>query len=86
MNISRWFCLPAQNELLQSIAEHLKPGDTDFANLLKNNFGASEDKGDALLKDPLVEAVFEDLDPEDKTEFPEVGKAIKTRKIKRRTR
>ena len=74
------------NELLQSIAEHLKPGDTDFANLLKNNFGASEEKGDALLKDPLVEAVFEDLDPEDKTEFPEVGEAIKARKIKRRTR
>ena len=35
-----------------------------------------------MLKDPLVEAVFEDLDPEDKTEFPEVGEAIKARKPK----
>ena len=29
------------------------------------------------MEDPLVEAVFDDLDPEDKTEFPEVGEAIK---------
>lgn len=36
----------------------------------------------SMLDDPLVEAVYDDLDPEDKTEFPEIAEARKQRKVK----
>ena len=44
----------------------------------------SEANISSAFDDALVEAVFEDLDAEDKNEFPEVGKAIKDRKIRQR--
>ena len=44
----------------------------------------SEANLSSVFDDAMVEAVFEDLDAEDKNEFPEVGQAIKDRKIRQR--
>ena len=44
----------------------------------------SEANVSSAFDDVMVEAVFEDHDAEDKNEFPEVGKAIKERKIRQR--
>ena len=44
----------------------------------------SEANVSSAFDDVMVEAVFEDFDAEDKNEFPEVGKAIKDRKIRQR--
>ena len=44
--------------------------------------GQADDDGCELLKDPLMECVYNDLDQGDKDEFKEVGKMIKKRKFK----
>ena len=36
-----------------------------------------------ILKDPLIEAVFGDMDQEDQTEFPEVREALMQRKLRK---
>ena len=37
------------------------------------------------MVDPLVEAAFNELDPDDKADFPEIVEAIKTKQIKERS-
>ena len=44
--------------------------------------GQADDDGCELLKDPLMECVYNDLDQGDKDEFKEVGKMIKKKKFK----
>ena len=37
------------------------------------------------MHDPVTEAIFGELDPDDQAEFKDIGKAVKTRKVKERS-
>ena len=46
------------------------------------NFQEREETADCLLHDPFAEAVYQDLDPDDKLEFADFGQSLKQRKIR----
>ena len=46
------------------------------------NFQERGETDDCLLHDPFAEAVYQDLDPEDKLEFGDFGQSLKQRKIR----
>ena len=46
------------------------------------NFQEREETADCLLHDPSAEAVYQDLDPDDKLEFADFGQSLKQRKIR----
>ena len=46
-------------------------------------FQEIEEVENCLLNDPFAEAVFHDLDPEDKQEFADVGSALKKKRIRK---
>ena len=50
---------------------------------MHKHFGSTDRAaGETLLEDPTVATVFEDMDVEDKGEFPELAKAVKQRRIR----
>lgn len=74
----------SRDTLLEALANHVSEGEPGFAeNALKVDKMADE-TGNRLTHDPLSELVFEDMDPEDKTEFPEVHKALQQARVKRK--
>jgi len=54
--------------------------------LYERAYNSVPDSGEELLADPLLEAVYEDLDDEDKGEFREIGEAKQRRKYRARVR
>ena len=69
--------------LCDILGRHFGPDDPGTPEKIKELYFQRE--GDPpVLEGPLVEAVYDDLDPDDKTEFPEVGEAIKKRRLKMR--
>ena len=45
----------------------------------------AKDACDDIVNDPVTEAIYGDLDSDDKTEFQEIDRAIKARKAKERS-
>ena len=70
--------MPKIDSLIGSLARHYV---CDAADCLAN-FMATEEEPNCLHEDPLAEAVFNDLDADDKKEFGDFGEAIKNRKIR----
>lgn len=70
-------------DLCDILGKTVNPADPETPQKIYKCFTTPVDE-DAGLDNVLVEAVYEDLDPEDKGEFPEVGQAIKNKKIKQR--
>ena len=68
-------------EVLRCIAEKVEPGNEVFLqDILQNAEQGSTNPHSSLLQDPLFEAAYDELPPEDQEEFPELKKA----KVKRR--
>ena len=72
--------------IIDLLCRHIAPDDQTYVEAVQKCWGdAGISTEEALLKDPnwnLMEAVFEDMDPEDKGEFPEMRKAVKRKKEK----
>ena len=72
--------------LLGKLCEYVAPGDATFlARARLCYLEATSKREDRLLKDPswhLLEAVYEDLDPDDKSEFKEIAKAKELKKLR----
>ena len=60
--------------LLDILGNHLKGGEDEesYPDLIKRRYTASTCEVAMLLKDPLMEMVFEDMPDDDKGEFPEI--------------
>ena len=71
-------------EGLQILGKFFQPhnGPSEACHFLKK-FYIRKSADDDLLKDPLVEAVFDDLDPDDKDEFKSMQEARKKKNYKR---
>ena len=67
-------------ELLQGLAEAVCPGDEDFRKLVSETGNALAPL-DLLADDPMFEAAFDELCPEDKSELREVRAAIEKKKV-----
>lgn len=65
---------------LLTLGNHLKGGDESYPELIKRKYTASVCETTTLLRDPLMELVFEDMDEDDKGELPEIKEAITKRK------
>ena len=77
---------PSISHSLQALGEHFLPDGAhgpSEAGFWESKFYKCKTPDADLLKDPLVEAVFDDLDPEDKDEFKSLGEARKKMKHKR---
>ena len=79
--------ITSNHELLESIALRLCPDDAaNFQTTITDKFFALTEKDeDDLVWDPLVEAVFRDMDPEDQGEFPEIHQAIVRKRFRAAT-
>ena len=64
--------IPTAEEMLGLLADHCSYSATDFVIKFKDT-----------ADDPVAEAVYNDLDPEDKKEFAEVGGVVKKKRLKR---
>ena len=79
--VRAFFCPEA---LLTSLAGYASPGDNEFAKQVTDCFETGDDDG--IESDPsifMMEQVFEDMDPDDKNEFPDVKAALARKKLKR---
>ena len=71
--------IPTAEEMLELLAGHCSCSATEFVSKFKD----TADDPDCLHEDPFAAAVYNNLDPEDKLEFPEVGDVIKKKRLKR---
>ena len=70
----------SRDGLLNALAEAIAPGDDDYKQLVVNPKDEVEGL-DLLADDPMVEATFDELDPDDKQELSHVKKALDKKKI-----
>ena len=70
--------------IIDLLCSNIAPDDQTYVEAVRQCYGdTGTTTEEALLKDPnwhLMEAVFEDMDPEDKGEFPEMKKQSSERK------
>ena len=69
--------MPNIDSLIGSLARHYE---CDAADCLAN-FMATEEEPNCLHEDPLAEAVFNDLDADDKKEFGDYGEANQKKRL-----
>ena len=71
--------------LLGALGQHFEGGNVEFTDLIIKKYFEIDTSSQTMLKDPLVKAVFHDLDADDKGEFAEIQDAIVKEKLARRT-
>jgi hypothetical protein len=70
--------------LIRRVAMHVSGDDEEFAKSICAMKAAPKDVCKLLIDDPVFESVFDQLEEEDKMEFPDVTKALRNRKVRHR--
>ena len=71
--------------LLDILGNHLKGEDDSYPEAIKKRYTASACETTMLIRDPLMEMVFEDMDDDDKGEFTEIKDATTKKKCGQHT-
>jgi predicted component of type VI protein secretion system len=69
-------------EIVRLLAAFLAEGDEHFVQQVMQAEQQAEDVAAGLVKDPLAEEVFDDMDPDDKIGFLDVGDELRRRRVR----